>query len=312
MIRPSGRFRSGSHPQLRAVRYFRSLSGRLDPLVSNAQVSMFTQDIPLAVVPYRTAEYEAKIVGPEAEVRRAVALFQTIGRESGRKTSDLVGGVIRELAQNLAWYGSVAYEIWKDENTVGLSLFTPQRLFQLPKYFIQIVPKADREECGRRIVLLPREIVWKISIPNLLGGHSGYRRTLRRLARFDSIAPSFWRNELGQGGLEKSSFNFMEYRREIDIYQARATRKWGWNGRDNSVDKRTEFALFYRLITFKWAQSTLREHILNELNLLLKRLEIGAAVQLSGLVTSVEILRLREEMVAGTIPYAKALEATKI
>ncbi len=109
-----------------------------------------------------------------------------------------------------------------------------------------------------------------------------------------------------------SYFNFMEYRREVEIYECRVTRRWGWNRRDSSSSNWTEFELFYRIMTFRWAQATLREHILLELNLLLTRLGINAEIKVSGLPTSENILGLRSEMVFGNISYAKAHEVTSI
>jgi hypothetical protein len=109
-----------------------------------------------------------------------------------------------------------------------------------------------------------------------------------------------------------SNFNFMEYRREMEIYECRVTRRWGWNRRDLSSGNWTEFALFYRIMTFRWAQATLREHILLELNRLLKRLGINAEIKVSGLPTSENILGLRSEMVFGNISYSKAYEMTSI
>jgi len=139
----------------------------------------------------------------------------------------------------------------------------------------------------------------------------GYRRILRGLARFHHATPKFWMKDLEQHRTN-SYFNFMEYRREVEIYECRVTRRWGWNRRDSSSSNWTEFELFYRIMTFRWAQATLREHILLELNLLLTRLGINAEIKVSGLPTSENILGLRSEMVFGNISYAKAHEVTSI
>ena len=68
--------RNVSRPHLWAVRHFESLQERLDPLVSSPLVSMFTQDIPLAVMPYRSSgesDYDAKIVGADLTLARCRA-----------------------------------------------------------------------------------------------------------------------------------------------------------------------------------------------------------------------------------------------
>jgi hypothetical protein len=322
MISFSRRERHFSRPRLRAVTHFESLQRRLDPLVSSPLVSMFTQDVPLAVMPYRSSgkgAYDSKIVGSDSEVRRAIDLLESVERHRSHGVKEVVASAIREIAQALAWYGLAPYEIWNgvkeggdEEGGIGLSWFTPNRLFCFPKFCIQFVPRADQEKWGRSVVILPERILWLVSMPNELGGYRGYQKILARLARFNWTAPPFWQEELGRGlGFTKTNFNFLEYRREIDVYQSRATRKWGWNGRDTSTEKWTEFALFYRIITFKWAQGVLREHILSELNALFRRLNIEAEIQIVGLPSAKEILRLRTAMTEGSISYAKAFEEAK-
>jgi hypothetical protein len=333
MVSFSKRRQHSQRPHLRAAPYFESISRRLDPLVSNPLVSMFTQDVPNAVTPYRWSDkdgYDAKIIGAESEVIRAKSLLATIERHSSHGTKELVASAVREIAQALAWYGLAPYEIWVNdgseeqnadedeegrEGSIGLSLFTPQNLFRLPKICVQLVPRADRERWGKSVIILPRKILWLVSMPKQLGGYRGYRKLLKRLARFNWTAPPFWQEDLGRGLLEKkTAFDFSHYRRRIDIYQSRVTRKWGWgwNGRDTTSEKWTEFGLFYRIITFKWAQAVLREHILKELNLLLRRLKIDAEIQITGLPTPEEILQARQAMTEGTISYSKAYDKVSV
>jgi hypothetical protein len=221
------------------------------------------------------------------------------------------GGVLIGLyyAATTAIAGAIYSNVPNNRPAIGLSLFTPQRLFRLPKVYVQFVPKPDRVKWGKSVVILPKEKIWLVTMPNAVGGYRGYRRLLKNLARFNWTAPPFWQADLGRGLLEKkTAFDFVEYRRKMDIYQARITRKWGWNGRDTTSEKWTEFGLFYRIITFKWAQARLREHIVVELNSLFRRLKIEAQIQIVGLSTSDEILQTRAAMSEGSISYAKAFD----
>ena len=90
------------------------------------------------------------------------------------------------------------------------------------------------------------------------------------------------------------------------------TRKWGWNRRDFSQRNWTEFATFYRTITFKWSQARIREHILDEFNALLKRLGVKAELRITGLPNSGHILDLRNQMTEGLTSYAEATNAASI
>lgn len=313
-------------PNLRAARHFQSLSDKFsDP---KPLVSMFTQDVASGIVSYQASEgsgLEAKIIAPEADVRRAVSILKSVERFRSHGITELVTNAVRGIGEELSWHGIAPYEIWErtgidaddnddaDEQPLGLSWFSPKNLLCLPKFCIQLVPRAEQKELGRKIIVLPKRILWLISMPRELGGYRAYRKILTRLGRFNWTAPSFWREDLENGRPQATTtFDFTTYRRRLDIYQNRATRKWGWNGRDTGTGKRTEFALFYRFMTFQWAQAVLREHIVGELNLLFKRLDIKAQIEIAGLSTPDKILKVREAMMAGTISYSKAYDEVKI
>jgi hypothetical protein len=74
----------------------------------------------------------------------------------------------------------------------------------------------------------------------------------------------------------------------------------------------TEFMQFYRTLTFRWAQTVLRQHIISELNAMLARFAIKATISVSGMPLSREVLHLQDEMIAGNISYGKAYEASAI
>jgi hypothetical protein len=281
---------------------------------------MFTQDIPLGVMPYRSsrnAELKIGIDGTATNVSDALSVLESLSRDSGYgDTQETISDAIREVAQELAWHGMVPYEIWRsdDEHSeikFALSPFTARRLVRMPKHYLQIVPRADRRHWGRSIIVLPRDSIWLVSMPKEFGGHRGYRRTLRQLARFNWTAPDFWQSDLHSGRMHtQPSFDFSEYRRQIDIYRDRVTRTWGWSGRDTTLEKRTEFALLYRIMTFRWSQAVLREHIIDQLNALFERLNLVAKIHVVGLQTAADILKLRGAMSEGSVPYAKAFEDT--
>jgi len=149
-------------------------------------------------------------------------------------------------------------------------------------------------------------------MPKPLGGYRGYRAIVRKLHRFDGYGPRFWRNDLERGIAQTSNFNFQVYRRQIELFEARITKKWGWNRRDFSGQNWTEFMQFYRTLTFRWAQAVLREHIISELNSLLARLNIRARVSVSGMPLPHEVLYLRDDMMVGNISYVRAYEASSI
>jgi hypothetical protein len=131
------------------------------------------------------------------------------------------------------------------------------------------------------------------------------------LKRFNNFGPNFWRSDL-TSQIQTPIFNFQEYVMNVEKYCARVTRQWGWNRRDYSQRNTTEYFLFYRLITFKWAQAVLREHITTELNRLFLRLGLDSRIIVSGLPLPKDILRVRDDLTAGQIQFTEALNQVSI
>ena len=69
---------------------------------------------------------------------------------------------------------------------------------------------------------------------------------------------------------------------------------------------------FYKMITFRWAQAILREHIISEINRLFFRLKIACELQIAGLPTSSEILQVRRELQEGSMTFAKASDRVSV
>ena len=73
--------------------------------------------------------------------------------------------------------------------------------------------------------------------------------------------------------------------------------------RDNTTKLKTEFYMFYRTIKFEQSQAILREHIVMNLNELLTKLRIGAKIEIGGIPTSEDFLKMREEFLNGNIKF---------
>ena len=189
-----------------------------------------------------------------------------------------------------------------------MSAFTTKRLFRLPGFFLQIQPKEERRFAGKSLFLARSRVVWIVSMPKALGGTSGYSRMCRRLSRF-SLAGPRWAPEAITKEAETVRYDFAEHRRRRELYWAIATRTWGWNRRDWSSDHQTEFFNFYRMITFQWALSVLRDHIVDQLNRLFRRLDLSASLTLHGFLGPSEVLAVRERMCRGSVSLSDAYTA---
>ena len=295
--------------EYKMARHFPSLRESIDPKV---HTSMFIQDVALPVVPTRVfvgdKECEIEMTGAEENVAKAINLLSEFSSESNGGVQSVVAGAINDIASNLAWSGEIFYEL-VDRGDGGIvpNQFTSQRLFRSPWFVFQAIPKADRDLWGKKYGFLWSNQVWSVAIPDALGGHSEYARVLRRLARYDSMGPDFFRAEIEKGEIDKE-FNFDEYSANVDIYVNLATKKWGWNRRDSSQRRTTEYYYVYRTAQFHRAKAVLREHILGELNKLLKKLKIDCKVSIKGVVSSEEIAANIEALEAGEIGFEEVAQ----
>ncbi len=300
------------------ARHFPSLSNETD---NNLNIHMFTEDISLAIMPIgghttKQKAFSVSMDGDERECEKAKQLIREM--QYGYNPNDqhdlirrhdlnrVVCDVIENIVRHLSHEGCSVHEIIFDDNNIAhLYGFTSRRLLRLPGYFLQLVPKRDRDLWEKNFVLVPSKRIWYFEMPPMLGGRKGYKAMIKNLGQCESLPPNFWSQDL-EKGLQDSNFDFQEYVRMADIYCGQVTKTWGWNRRDLSQERSTEFFVFYRLINFHWALAVVREHIVKEINTLFKRLNISCKLKIDGLPTPSDILNIRREMQDGRINFTEA------
>ena len=294
--------------------HFPSLSR--DP-VTNATIHMFIQDVQSAVMPIggiaeEHKDFAVNLVGGTEDRERAKGLIGEIGRHDRYDVAEMVCDAVNEIAQHLAWEGCAPYEIIRsDDGLHHIWGFTSKRLWKLPGFFLQVIPRGDWDLWMKKVVVVPASRVWYLEIPSPLGGREGYRRILKRLRRFEHLGPAFWRGDL-EHGIQSGDFDFQRYVRNSEIYYGQVTKTWGWNRRDWSQNRCTEFFTFYKMIRFQKAQATLREHVLAELNRLFARLGIECELKVTGLPTPEEILQTERELSEGRISFGAASDRVRL
>lgn len=272
-------------------------------------VGMFTEDIHLAIMPIggrteRQEHFIAELQGEEPDCEKAKAIIGELGEFDRYDTTAMICDAIDNIAKHLAWEGQAVYEIIKDNEQIYLHGFTSKNLIQIILWYLQIIPPGDWDLWKRKYNLINNKRIWKVKIPYELGGISGHKRILKRLRKYDHLGPSFYRKDLERGETPKY-YDFLKYVRNSEIYFNRVTHKWGWNRRDWAQEKCTEFYTFYKMLSFRYAQAILREHIIKEINQLLERLSIQCKLFVGGLPTAKEILQIRNDMHKGLVSFAE-------
>lgn len=306
---------SNSQPKPTVASHFQSLN--TDQFERNLNVNMFTEDVHLAVMPIggisrKQSAFSITLNGSKDECERAEQLIEYIAQYDRHDLTKSVSNAVEEIAKRLSWEGCAVYEIIHNEDsTPYLYGFTSKNLVRLLGWFLQIIPKGDWERYSKKWILIPSTKIWCIEMPEALGGRKGYLSTISKLKQFDSFGPKFWRADMVYSN-QSNAFDFQRYNRISEIYRRKVTRAWGWNSRDWSQERSTEFFCFYKMITFRWAQAVLREHIVMELNSLFCRLEIDCKIIVTGLPTAEEIKGIRCKLVTGELTFTSASDKVSV
>ncbi len=283
----------------------------------NRNIHMFTQDVHLAVMPIggRTEKYKdfsVNLVGSAEDREKAQQLIGEIGRYDRHDMAGMVCDAIDEIARHLAWEGCVAYEIIRgDDGLHHIWRFTSKGLWKLPGCFLQFIPRSDWDLWKKKVVVIPASRVWYLEMPSALGSRKGYSNVLKQLKRFEHLGPEFWRKDL-EHGVQPRYFDFQRYVINSEIYYGQVTKTWGWNRRDWSQERCTEFFTFYKMIRFQKAQAMLREHVVAELNGLFERLGIKCELQVTGLPTPEDIQQTERELSEGRVTFAVSLDRVRL
>ena len=292
-----------------------------EEVAHNPNLSMFLDDIQLAIMPIggesdRVPDFSVEIQGSPDDKPRVIAILESLprrygfGRYSWHNLEELLSDTVQKFVLELVCEGRSVHKIVQDEKDgriYRLHNFTYQWLFRFFGKYIWTIPKEGRSLWNKAWDSHLEKDMWDIVMPKELGRYRGYRAMLRKLTRCPNIILPL----INKVGIQEWSayFNSQLYAREIEIFVAKITTRWGWNQRDYKLEYRTEFYRNYRSVTMQWAQAYMREHIVNELNQLFRRLHIEAEIVVKGLPTARKILEIRQQMCEGKISFDDAFKA---
>jgi hypothetical protein len=275
--------------------------------------SIFSEDVRNGLFPFRMTEKENVVIsfaGPADDVRRANSVCGSIARNTWHEEEN-IQRAIKDIATQMSYFGEALYEIVRnpEDGAVSLFSFSPSGVWSVFGIYLQIAPRKNWPFLdGKRYAVLKHRDVWKICMPAELGGARGYRRVLDQLSTWPDLGPPFFQADMAERQISPH-FKFQEYQTNIRAERYRCTRAWGWSLRDWSLNDITEYYQFRRYLTFKWAQSTLLNHIIAELNRLLVSIGLAAVVLVEGLPSPEQIIDAREKLRLGVLDFAGARRA---
>ncbi|MGA4196588.1 hypothetical protein ACI2VG_05825 [Ralstonia nicotianae] len=275
-------------------------------------VYMFVEDIshPMPVRLGRKRSFSVRLDGTDAEQRKALRVLDGLSERSGISPEDKLGRAVDTLAQRIAWDGRAQFELIPlDDGATFFHLVTTKRLFRLAGFAVQYLAPEDRtfwESTALRWA--PLSALWHIDIPRELGGRLGYRRLLANLRKFGNLVPPFLSFGVRYGENPRN-FDINEYARINNIFRYKAALAWGWDCRDWSTDRTTEFYNLYRAAAAEKAKRIFRSHIISQINVLLARLQIDCTISVEGLPSEADAQQMQEGLVTGELSFKDYLDA---
>lgn len=272
---------------------------------SGIYAQKFQDSIAYSVMPNKTSaensqEFKIYFIGDEEENIHARQICKSIQREAGYgDDKQIISNTIESIASSLVWNGWSVYEITYNEEKHRLKLveFSTVSLYRLFGWYVQIAPEGAIKY--RNIInILNANHIWSIEMPPSLGGKKAYKKIISDLNKYHTIGPDFYLDDMQNKGQSKS-FNLKKYQTINQIFISKCTLKWGWDQNNMNDRYRTDFYMFYQLLTFHWAKTILRNHIIDELNFLFEKLDIESKIVIEGMPPPDEILLFREKLIKG-------------
>ncbi|SDC47097.1 hypothetical protein [Paraburkholderia lycopersici] len=277
----------------------------------NQNIFMFVEDISNPMPLHRTKKMglSVQLSGTEDAQRRALQVLDDLSERSGHSAEDKLANAVDSLAKGIAWEGRVQFElIPRDDGTTFFHQFTTKRSLRIFGVVVQYLSLDDRQFWqSPALRWAPVSTMWHIDVPKELGGRRGHKCLLLGLRKFNNLGPRFLSTDMQSGG-NPSNFDISAYVRSNNIFRFKLAHAWGWNCRDLSTDRTTEFYNMYRSAAAEKSQSILRSHIIAQINSLLKRLKIDCTISAEGLLTTEAAERMMHELVSGQLSFKEFLD----
>jgi len=282
---------------------------------------MLRQDVDLGIMPIGGRSRSRPQFAVELRPDDGLAvdlLTEALGGDiPGDSLTETVCDFVRDVASSLVWEGRTLYEVvWgpphaKDgtRRRFFLAHFPIWGVVRKQGSYIQggsvLSMKTGQTEV--RTASIPERDVLNIALPSFLGSAPVQPRFLSLLGRMYPYPPD-WVLREWSGEVANSGYAFEKHRRETEILVANVTKPWGWDGRWAWRDHSLEYFQVFRALIFRRSLARLREHIIGQVNQVLRRLDFRTGIELVGLPSSAEVEDVIAELHAGRIDFKTALD----
>jgi hypothetical protein len=286
---------------------------------SNLIEQLYTGIMPFGHMSGQRQKYPAKIEPASTPKERLIAegLSDNHYREPlAEALYDFVRTTSHVLFQRGIIFKELVYERDASGNISKFSLehLNHEYLFRFFGNYYQVVPWwiAKQNHLRVQVIKIPVEKVFRMKLPNELGGKRKLQRTLKRLWKLSSeIVPKFQTDAMEAN--KNVGFDFDVYNRKKYLEVAKLSSVFGWNGGQLSKNI-TEYYSLTRYLREVKAQALVREKIMGALNNFLNGqiLNMGVQVAIENLPTVKKIEEQEKTLVRGDLRFMDLFNETKI
>lgn len=202
-----------------------------------------------------------------------------------RSKDETVRRLVEEIAQSLIRFGTAYHYLYDDseQNQIHIVSINAVNVLHFLGFYFQWVPKRTEKHWDRKDEQLPRELrllnankLLHFSMPAPINRVlAAQNKTLAVLDKHRFELNDFHTQSSYENPNPTSYFDYNIWNQNQERALFRATRSTGWNARNTSAVKCSDFFHCHRLIRFRRNQLILRDDILQQLSCELSRVGKG-------------------------------------
>ena len=256
--------------------------------VSNPLEHMFHEDLKLYCLPHSDTDdnglFRVYVHGNSGNEELTWALLSNLSEQHTWSKEKLFAQAYRKIVMYLAGRGEYTFVI--DKNEDGHPAIMESRFRHYRRRYgpicVETSPKPNTKWELRQVVrcLTSTKGTWTLRFPKSIQSPWAYSTMTKKL---QSRSLGFGESIItlvSSGAVTVSDYTALS---DADLLQT--CEDWRWDGRLGMQDRLNDFYKVYLNLSWRRNMAVLREHIVKELNLLLKEMGYGTRIGVYGLIT---------------------------
>lgn len=250
---------------------------------------MFRQDLNSYCLPHsdthHSAPYRVYIHGDKRNEALSWALIRGLSERNTRFNRDAFADAYRNIIMYIADRGEYTFAISENEDGHPALMLSRHRNYyrRYGPICVKTSPQPNSDWTSRKVVrcLVTTRGTWTLRLPRSIQSPAQYRAMTNALR---SRSLGFGENVAGlfaRGDAKVSDYTYLS-----DSHLLQTCKSWRWDGRLSSPNRINEFHRLFLNLSWRQNMAILREHVVKELNLLLKELGYGTRFGVCGLISS--------------------------